>query len=119
MNVLGIKKKMTSTIQELKDLVYLKCVCGIVYKMSCFNEWYICRKCFQTINTDEFVINKKGLEEYIASHPTPKKALKMFIIKILNLEYDEEQMFSLDIHSYLLNGGEIMNLLESLTTEEN
>lgn len=87
-----------SILENLKQFTYLECFeCCSVHKMNYYDNEYECEECYRTesfdnIDKNEILINWKSLKNYILNHETPKKTIKIFTSKILNQNYNENQI---------------------------
>ena len=97
---------MTNILEDIRKYIYCICnECSDEHDMTYINMTYIgnkeymCEKCHRIVNINspefenqELNVNWKGLKTYILKSLTPKKVIKMFIVKFMKREYLEYQI---------------------------
>ena len=92
---------MTSILENIRYCTYCVCYkCTSVHEMQYIGDnEYMCEECYRTVNInspkfekEEFDIDWKKLKKYILNSSTPRKVIKMFIVKILKREFIEYQI---------------------------
>jgi hypothetical protein len=92
--------------EELKNFTYCTCCeCSSVHDMDYMGgDKYMCEECYRILKFNDAITNKdmnikwKNVKKYIVNHITPKKVIKIFIVKILqhkNWEnYDIDEIYN-------------------------
>lgn len=94
---------MKNMLEDILQYTYYTCYdCSSIHKMYyLYNKKYMCEKCNRIIRAkppnfkatdEEFNIDWPGIKKYILNSPTPRKALKMFMVKIMDFEYEEYEI---------------------------
>lgn len=90
---------MSKIIEELKELSYSECYeCGSRYRMDYALGCYGCEECYRIVDFEtvqknhELMFYWDKVKKYILFHKTPKKAIKIFIIKLLKDTYEEHDI---------------------------
>ena len=103
---------MSKLIAKLKSFTYCQCLeCGSVHCMDYCGDCYMCEECYRTIDIEtaekeeDILIDYYALKSYILSHKTPKKVIKMFIVKIWKESLDEYDID--DIYNELVNNNKL------------
>ena len=105
---------MAQIIEQLKSFT-----CGGCYDCSSDHDMdycssvdqYMCEECYRTVDFDTAIVSEeiriewKPLKKYIKKHATPKKVIKMFIVKIMRDEWENHDI------DEILNGLMTDNLL--------
>lgn len=91
--------KMSRTINNLRGFVSYICYeCTSNHIMRYTDDRYVCEECYreEAINClarYTCMVDWTKLSWYILLHPTPKTAIRMFLVKILKEpKYDEEKL---------------------------
>ncbi len=85
-----------SLVNQVKRCTYINCLeCSSYNGMwyDCNNNEYVCEECYKIIHftcadNDEIELNLRKFQELILNCKTPKKAIKIFIDKILKKDFN-------------------------------
>jgi hypothetical protein len=108
--------RMDDIFNDLKYMTYCECYkCSSVHIMfySSYGDEYTCKECYRTLNfnemdreEDNFEIEWIKVKNYIKNHPSMKKVMEIFIVKIMkeDVRQDriEELCNKLNTHNTLL-----------------
>lgn len=92
-----------NVMEDIRKCTYGTCNYCLM-RMRSFDMEYIgckkyqCKNCNVLLHIDNFCylhVHCDMLREYVLSSLTPRKCIKMFIVKILRLSYQEEQISNL------------------------
>jgi hypothetical protein len=89
-----------STIDILRSFTFYTCdKCPNGPMMEYVGDVYVCEECYREIHPNaimygdpDFYINWCEIKNFILKHRSPKKVIKMFIVKILEQTYWEPQI---------------------------
>jgi len=94
-----------SLVNQVKDCTYIYCIDCIAscHQMfyDCYDNEYVCEECYRSVhfsyadysysedNDDKLYVDWKKFQNLILYCETPKKAIKIFIDKILKKDFNE------------------------------
>ena len=91
---------MLSICEQLKEFTYSECYeCSSAHRMDYMSDGtYTCEECYRSVDfkncpVDMRFIQWREIKKYILNHSTPKKVIKIFIVKIL---LDELEKYNID-----------------------